>query len=181
MSCVSSWPRHTYFVSRLGTAVCDVSLCSLVDKWCFRGVCCLYLHFVLVRICHTAGHYLDPCCCDIWFFYGYWISLIMCAGCSITEVPLVTKIEWEVIVALNVVQLLHWSFIIFQHVPKPSDVLVPAWHKLQNCCSGNRAVTFTAVYELPFPFAHYGGLSQGGTTLPMFSVITMKNSDIVVE
>jgi len=71
------------------------------------------------------------------------------------------------------------KFHYFGHIP--SDVLVPAWHILQNCCSRNRAVTLTAVYELPLPFAHYGGLSQDGTTLPMFSVVTMKNSDIVVE
>jgi hypothetical protein len=55
------------------------------------------------------------------------------------------------------------------------------WSLLATTCSRNRAVTFTAVYELPFPFAHYGALSQDGTTLPMFSMITMKYSDIAVE
>jgi hypothetical protein len=85
VSCVSSWPCHTYFVLGLGTTVYDVSPCSLVDKcWCYRGVSYLRLHFVLVRIYHAAGTLPWP----LWLWrlicYGYLISLIMCEGSLIT-------------------------------------------------------------------------------------------------
>jgi hypothetical protein len=36
-------------------------------------------------------------------------------GCSVSKVPYVTKIKWEVIKKLNLARLFHLNIIIFQH------------------------------------------------------------------
>jgi hypothetical protein len=44
----------------------------------------------------------------------------------------------------------------------------------------NKSPNNTSKWQVGFNLA-FKGLNQDGTTLPMFSVITTKNSDIVVE